>query len=92
MFDYERNRELHLDRAVAASHVNPTRAQNLPSRLSDERLLLIAGAFFTWEKISLPPLTSRNIQIKGESWILVINGEATIRDIQATVGDLGLCS
>lgn len=87
LFDYGRNRELHVDRAAAASQINPTRVQSLPSKLSDDRLLLLAGTFFTWEKISLPPLTSRNIQITGESWILVISGEATIRDIQATVGD-----
>jgi len=86
LFDYGRNRELHLELAVNASNPNPARAQVIPIRLDDDRILLTTNPHFSLEKIELRQNISRELVVKHECWILIIEGEATFGTIVASVG------
>ena len=91
LFDYGRNRELHIELAVGASNPTPARAQMLPTRLDDDRILLTSNSQFSLEKIELQPNSSRWFKIKKESWMLVIEGKITFGEIEASVG-ISVCA
>ncbi len=55
LFDHGRQRELHVDAAVAAANPGPAERQPAPRRLTDARILLIASPHFALERIDLPP-------------------------------------
>src|SRR5207302_6479408 len=46
LFDYGRQRELHVDYAVAAAHARPADPQPAAMRLTDERTLLAVNPYF----------------------------------------------
>ena len=54
LFDYGRERELHEDNGVAVAHAWPLRAANGPSRVTDERTVLVASRHFVFERLDLP--------------------------------------
>jgi len=55
LFDYGRGRELHVDQAVAAADLGPVRVQETSVTLTDARTKLVSCAFFTLERITIPP-------------------------------------
>src|ERR1041384_17952 len=55
LFDHGRGRDLHIDDAIAVADAGPADIQILPSRLTDNRTVLISNAYFTFEKIDLLP-------------------------------------
>jgi mannose-6-phosphate isomerase len=87
LFDYGRQRQLHEDSAVAVSDVGPAQAQPVPRRLTATRAALIASPHFVVERIDLPANSSWVLNASRETWILVIEGHATIGSISASVGD-----
>lgn len=87
LFDFGRNRELHVEPAVNASHTHPPRAQALPTKLDDDRILLVANPHFSLEKIQLQPQISRRLKVTRESWIFIVEGKATFGEIGASVGE-----
>jgi mannose-6-phosphate isomerase len=87
LFDYGRQRQLHEDSAVAVSNAGPVQAQAGPRRLAATRTALIASPHFVLERIDLPAKSSWVLNAKRETWILVIEGNATIDSISAAVGD-----
>ncbi len=87
LFDYGRKRQLHEDSAVAVSDAGPAEAQAGPRRLTAARNALIASPHFVLERIDLPANSSWALNAKRETWILVIEGNATIGSIGAAVGD-----
>ena len=87
LFDYGRQRQLHEDSAVAVSDAGPARVQAGPRRLTTARTALIASPHFVLERIDLPANSGWVLNATRETWILMIEGHATIGPISASVGD-----
>src|SRR6185369_2738382 len=54
IFDYERNRELDIDNAIAVADTFPAKQPPLPEMLSSGRTVLLANRYFVLEKLYLP--------------------------------------
>jgi mannose-6-phosphate isomerase len=76
LFDYDRTRELHVERAIAVANTGPAVPPTRPERLTGERTLLLASPYFVFERIDLPPGTAWSLEAGRETWLLVIGGTA----------------
>ena len=87
LFDHGRQRELHIESAVAVAHPGPADFRAQPNRLTDERTLLVSSPHFVFEKIDLPPDSAWRLEAEQETWLLVVNGSARAGSFDVTVGD-----
>jgi mannose-6-phosphate isomerase len=87
LFDHGRGRELHIDDAIAVAGAGPAGIQEPPSRLTENRILLISNAYFTFEKIDLTPNSAWHLDAKRETWLLVISGSARTDAFDVSLGD-----
>lgn len=87
LFDFGRGRDLHTDRAVAASDAGPPPAQSPPRRLTDVRRLLVTSPHFVLERSDLPARSRWALETDRETWILTIEGSGRIGKTATTVGD-----
>jgi mannose-6-phosphate isomerase len=87
LFDYDRQRQLHEDSAVAVSDAGPVQTQAGPQRLTAARTAMIANPHFVLERIDLPANSKWALDADRETWLLVIEGCARIGRISASVGD-----
>src|SRR4029077_11107925 len=71
LFDHGRQRELHVDNAVAAANAGPAECQSVPRRLTDARTLLVASPHFVLERIDLAPKSIWELCAEHETWIFV---------------------
>ena len=83
LFDYGRQRELHVDNAVAAAHAGPAECQSVPRRLTDARTLLVASPYFVLERIDLSPKSNWELHAEHETWLLVLEGHARVGPMNA---------
>ena len=87
LFDYGRQRELHVDNAVAAARAGPVERQSGPRRLTTARTLLVASPHFVLERVELAPESIWELRAKPETWALVVEGHARIGQINAVAGE-----
>ena len=87
LFDYARQRELHIERAVAVANAGPPDDQEPPRCVSDERTVLISNAHFIFERINLPANTSWRMEAERETWLLVLRGSALAGTFNVAAGD-----
>jgi mannose-6-phosphate isomerase len=87
LFDYGRQRALHVENAVAAADAGPAHVQGRPIRLTDERTLLISSPYFVVERIELPPDSTWRLDGERETWFLVLNGDGRTTSCDVTTGD-----
>jgi mannose-6-phosphate isomerase len=87
IFDYENERELHIDNAVTVADTMPARPQPPPEKLSDNRTVLLSNPHFVLEKISLPPGSRWTLCAARETWLLPIGGDGRVGSTQVTRGD-----
>ncbi len=89
LFDQGRDRELHIDDAIAAADAGPAgpHALPMPTRISDARTLLVANPHFTLEKIDLPRDSHWRLIAKQETWLLVIDGTGNAGSLDVVAGD-----
>lgn len=87
MFDHGRQRELHIDDAIAVADAGPAEFQVNPTKLSDERSLLISSAFFVFERIDLPPGSHWRLEADQETWLLFLSGKTVAGPFDVAVGD-----
>jgi mannose-6-phosphate isomerase len=87
LFDHGRQRELHVDNAVAAATAGPAARQSAPRRLTDARTLLVASSPFVLERIDLAPKSNWALHGERETWILILKGQARIGLMNAFVGE-----
>ena len=87
LFDFGRQRELHLDNAVAVAHAAPADAQTVSRRLTDARTLLIACPYFVLERIDLPANSIWELNAASETWLLVLDGHARVGPMDLYVGE-----
>jgi len=86
LFDYGRDRELHVDDGVAVAHTWPLRPPNAPTRLTDERMVLVASRHFILERVELQEASSWALLAEPETWILALDGHAAIGLASVSVG------
>jgi mannose-6-phosphate isomerase len=87
LFDYGRRRELHTENAIAASYARPAPHQSLPTKINEGRTALIVSSHFVLEQIDCLPNSTWTLDVKRETWILVLQGQAQIGTTNASLGD-----
>jgi mannose-6-phosphate isomerase len=87
LFDYARQRELHIERATSVAKTGPANFRVTSSRLTDSRTLLISNEHFVLEKIDLPPNSAGCMEAERETWLLVLSGTARIGSFNVGIGD-----
>jgi mannose-6-phosphate isomerase len=87
LFDHGRQRELHIDSAVAVANAGPAASQTLPDRLTNERTFLVSSPHFVLERINLAPNAPWRLEAERETWLLALDGGARVGDIELGIGD-----
>jgi mannose-6-phosphate isomerase len=105
LYDYGRERELHIDEAVAAARAGPAARRFPVKALGDARTLLLASPQFILERIDLVPNSTWRMRASRETWVLILDGAANLGshdgragqayfaeddDLSINVGDGGL--
>lgn len=75
LFDYGRQRELHLENAVAAARAVPAPRQSPSRRLNETRTALVTSSHFLLEQIDLAAGSIWTLDARNEAWIVLIKGE-----------------
>jgi mannose-6-phosphate isomerase len=86
LFDYGRGRELHEDDGVAVANPWPLPAAKNPTRVSDQRTVLVASRYFVFERLELPAGSSWALLAEQETWFLVLDGHAAVGLAALSVG------
>jgi mannose-6-phosphate isomerase len=87
LFDYGRQRELHVESAVAVATAGPVEFGVRPNQLTAERQLLVSNPHFVFERINLAPNSSWYLEAERETWLLVVGGSAIAGTFNIAVGD-----
>jgi len=87
LFDYGRQRELHVDHAVAVAKTGPAESQLPPHKLTEARTVLVVSPHFVLEQFDLPANSIWRLDAPEETWVLVIGGHARIGLTNASLGD-----
>jgi mannose-6-phosphate isomerase len=87
LFDYGRERGLHIESAISVADAGPADLQCIQSRLSDSRTLLISSAHFVLERIDLAPNSAWRLEAERETWLLALSGSAVAGSIDISTGD-----
>jgi mannose-6-phosphate isomerase len=88
LFDHGRQRELHIERAIAVANAGPARFRERPNRLTEERTLLVSGPHFALERIDLAPNSVWCLEAKRETWLLVLSGGASADSFDVAATDV----
>jgi mannose-6-phosphate isomerase len=86
LFDYDGGRELHIEDAVAAADRQPLRSPANPTRLTDERTVLVASQHFMLERVDLQEASGWALVAEPETWVLVLDGHAAIGLATVSIG------
>jgi mannose-6-phosphate isomerase len=86
LFDYGRGRELHIDNAVAVANAHPIGFPSSPTRLTEERTVLVASRHFVLERVDLQKASSWALLAEPETWVLVLDGHAAIGLGRVSIG------
>lgn len=87
LFDYGRQRELHVERALAVAEAGPAEIRVAPRHFTDQRTLLVSNAHFMFEKIRLPPGSTWCLDAQRETWLLIAAGDGAAGSISVSAGD-----
>jgi mannose-6-phosphate isomerase len=88
LFDYGRQRELHVEDAIAAAVAGPVEFSARSNQLSAERQLLVSNPHFVFERINLAPNSSWCMEAERETWLLVLGGSALAGAFDIATGDV----
>jgi mannose-6-phosphate isomerase len=87
LFDFGRQRELHIDHAVAVASAGPAEHQSPPEQLTEARQALIVNSHFVLERVDLVPGSVWAIDAPKETWILAIEGYVQLGPIKLSLGE-----
>jgi mannose-6-phosphate isomerase len=87
LFDYGRNRELHIENAIVVADTGPATFQVSPNQLTAERKLFVSSSHFALERIDLAPNSSWRLDAERETWLLVVSGDAIAGSFNVCNGD-----
>jgi mannose-6-phosphate isomerase len=88
LFDYGRQRELHVEDAIAVAAAGPVEFKTQSNQLTAERQLLVSNPHFIFERIDLTPNTSWCMEAERETWFLVVGGSAVAGPFDVATGDV----
>jgi mannose-6-phosphate isomerase len=87
MFDFGRQRDLHIANAIAVADTGPADVGLKTKRLTDERTLLASNPHFVLERIELAPGSTNRLEAERETWLLVVSGSARVGKLDVATGD-----
>lgn len=87
MFDYGRQRKLHIKNAIAVADVGAARLQVRPIPLTEQPNLLVSCDHFVLERIDLAPESSCCLEAKRETWLLFLRGSTVAGSFDVATGD-----
>ena len=87
LFDYGRQRELHVADAIAVAVAGPVEFSARSNQLTAERQLLVSNPHFVFERIDLAPNSSWRMEAERETWLLVLSGSALAGMFDIATGD-----
>jgi mannose-6-phosphate isomerase len=87
LFDYGRQRELHIENAVAVATTGPRADQAPAERLSGARTVLTVNSHFALERIDLLPGSVWMLDAPKETWLLAIEGYAQLGATRLSLGE-----
>ena len=87
LFDYGRQRELHVERALVVANTGRAEGPTRSSRLTDQRTLLVCNPHFVFERIDLAPASTCSLEAERETWLLALSGEAVVGTFNVAKGD-----
>ncbi len=87
LFDYGRQRELHIDRAVAAAVAGAAPRQSPPMQFDEARKAVVVDAHFVLEQVEFLPNSIWTIEVERETWLLATGGSAQIGSIKLAPGE-----
>ena len=88
LFDYGRQRELHVDQAVAVAFAGPAIAQDGRLPGGGGRMVLADSPYFVMERIDLPPDTRWDFNATTETWLLALSGGASLGTSPLSTGEV----
>jgi mannose-6-phosphate isomerase len=88
LYDYGRPRELHIDRAVEVSRLEPGPARTTPVLLEQGRELLVRCEHFEVERVRLEP--AGTCQFTGGLILVVLDGAGVVEGTRFAPGDAWL--
>lgn len=86
LFDYGRNRELHVDVGIAAASADQRERRAPPRKLTDSRTLLVGGPRFVLERLALADGCLRDLDATGETWLFTLAGGGRVGSIDVVAG------
>lgn len=87
LFDFGRERELHIGHAVEAADRGPVKDQPPSIRVSKHRRILTSNAYFVFERLDLPADSNWYVEALRETWLLVIRGSARVDSLEIAQGE-----
>lgn len=87
LFDYGRQRELHIDNAVVAAIASPAARQSPPMQFDEARKAVVVDAHFVLEQLEFLPGSIWTIEVAREAWLLAIDGSARIGPVEFAPGE-----
>lgn len=87
LFDYGRQRELHVKSALAVVDAGPADCRVQPKRLTEERTLLASSPHFVFERIDLAPNSTWRLDASRETWFLVLSGGVCAGSFELAQGE-----
>ena len=86
LFDYGRNRELHVDVGIAAASADQRERHAPPRKLTALRTLLVGGPRFVLERLALADGCLRDLDATGETWLFTLAGGGRVGSIDVSAG------
>jgi mannose-6-phosphate isomerase len=87
LFDHGRDREIHVDHALATAQAGPSRVQMPAKRLANGRTLLASNPHFVFERLELEPDSTWRFDASRETWLLILDGYARAGGLEVVKGD-----
>ncbi|MDH2351007.1 class I mannose-6-phosphate isomerase [Bradyrhizobium sp. SSUT112] len=87
LYDYGRERQLHIEDAVAVATAGPRKIQSPSKRLSGARTALTVNSYFALEQTDLAPGSVWMLDAPKETWLLAIEGHAQLGSARLAPGD-----
>jgi mannose-6-phosphate isomerase len=87
MFDHGRQRDIHVDCAVAAANAGAAAVQLDPVRISNQRTLLASNPHFVLERVELTSESAWRLETSQETWLLALSGSASIGPLELHAGE-----
>lgn len=87
MFDFGRNRPLHVDDALSVAIPGPAGRQARSRQITEERARLVENEHFVLERIDLLPNTRWQLDAERETWIFILSGAGKAGHFDVKMGD-----